>query len=205
MTILDDHSRRTAQTPVNAANQCILVGGSFTQGWELSDSETFAWRIQQQLPDVAVRNYGTGRYGTCQSLLLMERILPSIKGPAVVVYGFIGHHEDRNVAPADWIGILSEYSHRGHVRLPFATWEDGRGLVRQRPAAYLELPLRTHLATVTAMEKIVMTVTAARRTKQKRRVTQEILMAMKRLCDNHRAGFLVAFLNFPPPKPNDAT
>ena len=38
----------------------ILVGDSYTEGWAVSDDETYAWKLQDRLPDMRVVNFGTG-------------------------------------------------------------------------------------------------------------------------------------------------
>ena len=84
VTILADGSRATSAVPKAAQATVLLIGGSFTRGSGVSDSETLAWKLQEEYPFVAVRNQGTGAYGTYQSLLLLERTLselpPSVAG-----------------------------------------------------------------------------------------------------------------------------
>ena len=94
LTFLENGRRVTSRksaTPDGEANgipELILVGGSFTQGWAISDDETFAWKLQERFPNLEVKNYGTGGYGTYQALLTMRRVLPQQESPKLVVYGF---------------------------------------------------------------------------------------------------------------------
>lgn len=76
-----------------------LLGCSFVEGFGLDDVDTFAWKLQERLPQYSVRNYGVGGFGTYQSLLMLrqlprndERLLDSI-----VVYGFAAFHTYRNI------------------------------------------------------------------------------------------------------------
>jgi hypothetical protein len=76
--------------------------------------------LQGKHPEVAIRNYGTGGYGTYQSLLVLERLFanPRSSRPEWVLYRFIEHHEIRYVAGPQWTRLLASTSSRGRVNLP---------------------------------------------------------------------------------------
>ena len=57
-----------------------------------------------------IKNFAVGGYGTYQSLLMQERILGYKKNIKVIVYGFIDHHELRNVAAGSWMSFLNKFS-----------------------------------------------------------------------------------------------
>ncbi len=197
ITILPDGRRQSRPDSPPAGNSLpllVCVGGSYTMGWALSDQETFAWQLQRDFPRADVRNYGVAGYGTLQCLLLLEKILPALNHPALVVYGFHEHHEVRNVAPARWLAALSKYSRRGHVYLPYATLDRGGNWVRHAPERYPAWPLRTHSALITAMEELFVKIRAYRRTRQKREVTEALLREMNALCTKWGATLLVVIL-----------
>src|SRR5579885_1261991 len=73
-TILVDGRRSTGPAGPPGRPIVALIGCSFTQGIGLSDDETYAWDLQARNPRVEIRNYGTGGYGTYQSLLVLERL-----------------------------------------------------------------------------------------------------------------------------------
>jgi hypothetical protein len=172
----------------------ICLGGSYTQGWAVSDDETFAWKLQSKLPARKVLNYGTSAYGTYQSLLVLERLLPTLDSSAIILYGFTHFHEERNVASSDWLETLARYSRRGHVFVPFASL-NREGLCRNAPESYPAWPLREHLVTVRLAEKAFMNVKAKRRTAQKTIVTEELILEMNRLCKERSVGFAVVLLH----------
>jgi hypothetical protein len=169
----------------------FTIGCSFTQGWAISDSETYAWRLQEHFPSVEVRNYGTGGYGTFQSLLTLERAFRQGLRPRLVLYGFMLEHEFRNVAPAFWLKHLSQFARRAHVEVPYCTIDGADKLVRHAPEGYLALPLRRSLATVAFAGENIMKLKTRGRFAQKRRVTERLLQEMQQLCQAHDAEFRV--------------
>jgi hypothetical protein len=167
-----------------------------TQGWTLSDDETYAWKLQERFSDLEVSNYGTGGYGTYQSLLLLERLLSNPGfAPALVIYGLATFHEDRNVAGWYWLKLLSLYSHRGHIEVPYCDLDPATGwLRRHQPEAYPAWPLKRLLATVALAEEAFSRLESERRILQRRAVTEQLLLEMSGLCRKKGIPFLVALL-----------
>jgi lysophospholipase L1-like esterase len=71
-TILADGSRVTAGERENRVRPVLVLGDSFTQGWAVSDEETYAWKLQERFPTARFVNYGTAGYSTYQSLLRLK-------------------------------------------------------------------------------------------------------------------------------------
>lgn len=198
ITLLPEGTRTTGTGGNRAALRVAFVGCSITMGWAISDEETFAWRVQQRFPSLRILNYGTGGYGSYQSLLLLERIFARPDAPQAVVYGFIQHHESRNVADPSWLRLLSTFSRRGTVGVPYCTLDDDGQLVRHPPARYPEWPLHRSLASVAFLEQRYAEFWGkARRTRQ-RAVTDRLLLAMRDLTERHGARFTVAVLQVAP-------
>ena len=196
ITFQDNGQRRTGVDVSNTEGEIVVVGGSFSQGWGIRDSETYAWKLQQEYPSLKVVNYGTGGYGSYQSLLVLEQELPRMTSPKFVLYGFIDHHEVRNVASASWLRILSSYSRRGHVATPFATVDENNDIVRHLPEGYLSLPFRKSSAVIEVIERAYMRIKTMKRFKQRRIVTEAILLQMDKLSKDYGATFFVVLLNF---------
>jgi hypothetical protein len=195
VTFLEHGQRRTGpDAVVNFEGTLVLIGDSFTQGWAISDDETYAWKLQNAFPFFKVLNYGTGGYGSYQSLLLLERELPGLILPKFVLYGFLEHHEVRNVAPGRWLATLSSLSMRGHIDTPFAIFTPGEGLVRHPPVRYLSLPFRESLASIALVEKFYMDVTTRNRLSQKRQVTEQVFLQMNKISEEYNAIFVVVIL-----------
>jgi hypothetical protein len=195
MSFEADGARSTGAGPAAGKGTIAIVGCSFTEGFAISDDETFAWKLQQRFPSMRVRNHGHGGYGTYQSLLLLERILSQRPPPVMALYGFYEGHEIRNVATADWLRMLAMLARR-HVGIsaPYATLgEDGR-IVRHRPEPYPSWPLRESSATITFLEHGYARLAARRRSSQREAVTEQLLLEMKRACAAKGTDFFVVFL-----------
>jgi hypothetical protein len=196
ITFLENGRRRTGlNTSLSSAGELVVVGDSFTQGWAISDSETYTWKLQEKFPFFQVLNYGTGGYGSYQSLLVLERELPHLARPRFVLYGFNEFHEARNVAPGWLLANFASYSHRAHVYVPFTTYDSRNGMLRHPPERYLSLPFRESSALVTFIEKSYMDFTTRERALQKMVVTKQILLQMNKVCSEHQAIFVVILLS----------
>lgn len=173
----------------------VFCGGSFAQGWAISDNETLPWKIQKELNDFEVLNYATGGYGTYQSLLVLERNLPLLDSSKFVFYGFFDHHEVRNVAPTSWIKTLSNFSKRNHVAVPYMTMTINDSLERISPEKYHTFPLHKHSSIVRLIEKVKDKVFDDGRVNQKRIVTEQIIIEMNKLCKSYGTKFVFVILS----------
>ena len=194
ITFLDQGQRLTKAKETASNKEVVIVGGSVTQGWAINDNETYPWKIQKQYPSLNVLNYGTGGYGSYQSLLVLEKELPRLISPITVLYGFIQHHEVRNVSSGEWLKELSRHSREDHVFLPYVTFEEDNGLVRHAPERYLALPFRESLATIALIERAYMKIKTKNRNYKKRLVTEQVLLEMNRITEQYGARFVLALL-----------
>jgi hypothetical protein len=195
-TISADGRRSTGSEGRPGLPVVALIGCSFTQGIGLSDEETYAWNLQAKNPEVAIRNYGTGGYGTYQSLLVMERLCadPQSPRPELFLYGYIEHHEIRNVAAAEWIRLLASTSSRGRVDLPFCSIEVDGSLRRHDPEHYPIFPLMRYSSVVNQLHQSFMDLLTRPRNGQGRRVTERLIAEMDRTCRSKGASFAVLLL-----------
>lgn len=196
VTFLENGRRRTAvNSSLNSVGELVLIGDSFTQGWAISDSETYAWKLQEKFPFLHVLNYGTGGYGTYQSLLMLERELPRLANPKFVLYGFLpDHHEIRNAASGSWLATLSSYSRRSHIDVPFATFDEKNSMVRHPPERYVSLPFRESSALIAFIEKSYMFLKTRDRFLKKRLTTEQLLLQMNRVSVENNATFATVIL-----------
>lgn len=104
----DGRRANRASETKTAKTRAILVGCSFTQGYGVSDNETYSYLLDEKYPEVRFDNYGTGGYGTMQSLLMTKYVFSNTPVPDLVIYGYIPNHEDRNVASASWASALRD-------------------------------------------------------------------------------------------------
>lgn len=161
MTFWSDGRRATRPNPEKSGSTAliILAGCSITQGYGIADSETMGWRLQEHNPSLDVENYGTGGYGTYQTLLRLEEVLAERTAsaqPALVVYNYFSWHVLRDIAPFEWVlkfrdrqgayfappsVTIAEGSLVEHPLIRFAMWplEDELALVAMAKRAYLHI------------------------------------------------------------------
>lgn len=194
MTFLKDGMRYSGAPQIKENDDIVFLGGSFTQGWSISDNETFAWKIQKKIPSANILNYGSGGYGTYQSLLKLERIFKGSRTPLQVIYGFISHHQIRNIALSNWAKALSQFSKRAHVYIPYATIDNNGEFKRHLPEGYGPWLLRESLATVAFLQDVYMQHKDRYKFSRVRKVTEKIILEMNNLCKNNNSKFTVALL-----------
>jgi hypothetical protein len=195
MTFWSDGLRSTAPERLGKSNRVVVVGGSVTQGWAVSDESTWPWRLQVAFPDFEFLNFGTAGYGTYQSLLALERYLSSGRPePSVVIYGLIAAHEQRNVAGPGWIRGMSKAADLEVIAIPHATLDSEGQLERRPPIVHPSWPLKQSSALVAFLEKRYVDWAGRRRRVQASQVTRALLIEMKRVSEAHGAELLVAVL-----------
>jgi hypothetical protein len=201
-TILPDGRRATAPEDAPGRPEIVVVGGSYTMGWAIGDADTWAWRVQELLPDRRVMNFAVSGYGTYQSLLVLERELPRLAAPRDVVYGMIQHHKNRNVADTAWLRTLDLLTRGEAAAVPYVTLDRHGGLVRHPPLAYPRPPLRDESAIVHLFARLALE-WHPRERMPKLRVLEALLREMARVSAAHGARLWVALLEFQDPRVED--
>jgi hypothetical protein len=198
VTIHAGGRRATSRAGNPDGRPLVLVGGSFTEGAGVADEETYAWRLQEHLPELRVLNYGTAAYGTYQSLLMLEEVLPGLGDPAAVIYGVIGHHKRRNGASPTWLEIMTARTSASRAGLPWVSLDGEGRLVREPLLAWPTLPGRHLLATVAFAERMWVEFEARDRGGGRRRMRQELTREMAELASRYGAAFAAVILSSPP-------
>jgi hypothetical protein len=168
----------------------LVVGCSFTQGEGIPDNEPYPHVINRALPDFEVLNFGTGGYGTYQSLLRMRSYFRASHSPTpLVIYGLNGHHATRNVATADWVSLLT--TRDGRYLVPPHVRRSG-GQFTETPSFPIGLwPLETRSALITLVHLAVMWRMRAATTAEKVAVLHELLRQMNDTARDNKASLLV--------------
>ncbi|MEW6076371.1 MAG: hypothetical protein AB1724_01020 [Thermodesulfobacteriota bacterium] len=174
--------------------QVVVIGDSLTYGYGLSDEETWPWLLQQRTPCTRVLNYGTPGYGTYQCLLTLERILPELSSPRIVLYGFLEHHLVRNVAPPSWRAVLN--MNRGQeARLPYVSIDQEDRLIRHPAASVRPWPFSRSLALVRFSQVMVLSTLQGREYfKAMDMAWQRLMTEMRDLCAARGARLVVVVL-----------
>lgn len=198
INIEEDSNRTTGIKSKNKKN-ILIIGGSFTQGWGVNDRQTYPFLLQQMFKKYNIYNFAQSGYGGFQSLLLIEEKIKEKNPLELIIYGFIEHHEQRNVAREDWLETLLKYSNKSQkfkIKVPYATLNKNNVLVYNKPIGYLELPLREQLAFVNLLEKFYMHQFNRTRKKIQKKVTEKIFLELNELAKKNNAKFLVANLHY---------
>ncbi|MEA2907527.1 MAG: hypothetical protein QOI12_4914 [Alphaproteobacteria bacterium] len=86
-TTIDHGIRQNFDETTVRTGAVLAVGDSFTEGWDVADSESWPAYLEK-LTGVAVVNAGIGGYGTDQIVLRAEQLLPIVK-PKILIVGFL--------------------------------------------------------------------------------------------------------------------
>ena len=196
LTILDDGSRFNGQINSNKKEKIIFIGGSLTQGQAVDDAETFSWILQKKIKNYKVKNYGVGGYGGTQSFLKLKSIFKIQNDIKLVIYGFIPHHEIRNIAAGSWMYLLKENSRGtgGKVSLPYASLEK-KNIRIHKPKKYLEIPFGDKSALISKVEKRILKIESFKRSLKKNEISKKIILDMNKISKQHQSEFILLFLN----------
>lgn len=192
INILEDGNRFTGVSS-KKKEKIIIIGGSFTQGWGVNDHETYSFKLQSKLKDYEVINFGQSGYGTVQSYLLLKEVFNKYNNIKLVFYGFIDHHEYRNVARGEWLETLLKYSGGKNnliPKVPYAILDSENNIIIKDPISYTQLPLREISALVTTIEKIYMKATTKKRKKIQKDVVDKISIEMNNIAESKKAKFI---------------
>jgi hypothetical protein len=149
MTFWPSRQRASRPDPARTGPRVDIVGDSITQGYGVTDAETYVWKLGTLLPGVSFENLGVGGYGTYQSLLVQQ--MRSDDPPRLTVYGFYGDHLYRNVAFLSWVRALRDAE--GHNVVPPHVTIGSGALIRHAGRSEPVWPLERHLATVTELHR----------------------------------------------------
>jgi hypothetical protein len=194
LTINNDGSRKTGEISENN-KKIIFIGGSITQGWAVDDNETFTSLIQKKNYNYKIKNYGVGGYGGYQSLLFLKRILNNNNDIKLIIYGFIPHHEFRNIAAGSWIYLLNQFSSRGIVSIPYASLDKDNNLINNTPISYLNLPFGKKSSLISKVEKRIMKIKSLSREKSKFEISKKIILEMKKISKDKDIDFKLLSLD----------
>lgn len=193
-TILRDGSRITNKENIKSKNHILLLGGSITQGHGVDDTETFAFKLQNELKKVNLYNFGIGGYGSYQSYLLLENLLEKGNKYNLIIYFFIEHHLVRNYGDAKWLAHLSKYSKRNHLYLPYARLKN-TNLQRFEPIKYLELPYSNKIVFLHKIQKNFMEFKLRIKEDEKFKIFLKIIEQMNKSSAENKANFIFINLN----------
>lgn len=192
INILEEGNRFTGLDS-KKKEKIIIIGGSFTQGWGVNDNETYSFNLQAQIKNYEILNFGQSGYGTVQSYLLLKEIFNKYDNIKLVLYGFIDHHEYRNVARAEWLEILLKFSSKNNKvkpKIPYAILNSENKIIIKDPISYIQLPLREFSALVNVIEKIYMKVITKSRKKIQKDLVDKLSLEINNITESKKAKFI---------------
>ena len=105
-TIEPDGSRATSYKSHQASRRLYIFGDSVTWGWPNEDEYTFAWLLQQRLPDYSVRNFAQNGYGNIQALIQVRKLRDKIRPNDIVLLMYANYFNNRNVAAPSHLRVF---------------------------------------------------------------------------------------------------
>jgi len=168
----------------------VILGDSISQGYGITDSETYGYIVQARHPEWNIENLATGGYGGYQSLLMLRKIYAEkFLQPKLVVYAYANFHAGRDVANYDWV---EKYTNRNGEWFapPNVIPRDG-GLMEQPLTVYKAWPLEYNSRLVRLLKKAYLKVIYGRRQKYEDEVTRLLIAEMRRLSESNGAQFLI--------------
>ncbi|HEX8920348.1 MAG TPA: SGNH/GDSL hydrolase family protein [Pyrinomonadaceae bacterium] len=195
-TLRATHPRNVAK--VEGEKQEIwLFGDSITYGWSVNDEETYAWLLQEKLPDYEVVNFGVSGYGTLHSLIQLREAIQSGRRPRLAVIVYASFHDVRNTFIRIRRKMLATSTHLGPLNQPYATLgKDGKLQLWMDTLEFREFPLMRHSALVHALEEAYDRY--EERHSRSHEVTKAIIKEFSDLCEANRIELVVAALTSDP-------
>lgn len=195
-TVNPDASRVTANSQnVASKNTIIFLGDSFVQGYALNDNETFTWKLQEKFPNSKIINFGTGGYGTYQSLLSLKHYLnnPQSEKDVTFVYLFNVFHELRNVGDVAWLTILYSPPKDSGFHFPYCISAQDNKLECVKSPGILVGNIVQTLRTLALINETYNRLLSLPRLSKKREVTKLIFEKMKEASKQNK--LLIAFFD----------
>lgn len=161
MTFRDDGTRRAPAEPKAATGPdegVLFFGASYVQGYGVPDTDTFFQRLNEQLPGVGFRSYGTGGYNTLQAAMLAREVLdaaPAGVRPQLVVYAFSDGDTRRNVAQHSV--VLNLRGPGGRFVVPPHVRIQGGDAERRESSVIEPWPGARYLAIVMLLQRVAIT------------------------------------------------
>jgi hypothetical protein len=149
--------------------------------------------VNRELKHLEVINYGTGAYGTYQSLLRVRSYFraPHPQTP-LVIYGLLGHHMIRNLASNEWVSTLT--TRDGRFLIPPHVRSSGDQILEYKAHPVDLWPLETSTASVALAHAAVLKISRKRPWQEHHEAIRQLLTHMKSTTAENKASLLVVNL-----------
>lgn len=130
-----------------------ILGGSYTYGWSVNDTESYPYLLQREFPQYQVVNFGVPGFGTLQSYLQFKEALDNNCAPDIVILAYAGFHDMRNVGSRMWYKTLAPFNKLGPLDQPVARFVDTTLQLYYEPLNYQPWKYQDKLAIAHAWEQ----------------------------------------------------
>lgn len=169
-----------------------IFGCSFTYGWGIDDQDTYAWLLQEAMPEYEVVNFGVNGYGTLHSLIQFRQALAT-KKPKAAILVYASFHDARNTFLRKRRKAVSTWNRLGPLVQPYARLDgDGQLRIEVADVEYHEFPLMRRSAVAHLVEMVYNQYEAWRT--PSRRVTEALIDEMAALARANDVRFEFAFI-----------
>jgi hypothetical protein len=144
---IDHDGFRVTDSPSQAARVVLCLGCSFTFGHGVADDEHYPAILGRQYwTGVKVRNAGVNGWGTAQAFLFAQDYLANHEVPALVLYGWVPYHLERNYRRKSWLDFLTHFGRKN----PYFEIENSQLCFQGLAGPELGLPLTPALRSTEA-------------------------------------------------------
>ncbi|MCB9231455.1 MAG: hypothetical protein H6581_07325 [Bacteroidia bacterium] len=169
-----------------------ILGGSFTYGWGIETEESFPFLLQNQLPELKIRNFGVPAFGPHQSFDLLHNQLGQSPKPKMVVLAYASFHNQRVTCNDFWLKALAGLQATEGFYYPWFRLENGEQKRGMQKVAYHPLPGQKISAFVHFLE--IQGNHAQEKNLQSFQTTRELLEDMVDFCRENQITFCLAGL-----------
>lgn len=178
-------------------------GCSFTYGMGVSDSETYPYLLQQEIPQFNIQNHGVPGYGQIQLLNQLRKQVQLFQYTKYIVLNYIPFHDERNALNAHYeeklnIGyqLTQEKSETlsADFSYPFAKLEGDELIMDKRHIQEIvgSFELRTFSAIANQLSSLVMKLRS--NGEEDFKLTKAIIEEINQRCENLGIELLMTFM-----------
>ena len=187
---------------INKYNKTIeLHGCSYTYGFGIDDSLSYAYQLQQKLENTKVLNKAVLGYGNVQSYLLLEQAINQGKKPDIAVINYASFHDDRNVLTPNYRKDLKNgfanadpimRSRYQELRYPYIVSQNNQVEIKWENwnSIYQNWPKRESSALINVLQTISDRFTSSHFEKEK--LTNQLFLKFKTLCKTNNIRLIIA-------------
>src|SRR5262245_35182151 len=174
--------------------QLFVYGCSVAYGYGLADSQTLPYLLQQRLPTIRVRNYAVPGFAQTQAYLQLKKAVATGNAPKIVVLTYAFFHDIRNTLCRVRRKEVYPYNRKtgiDQISYPVATYDGPDSFsIHYERFRYTEWPLMQYSALVHLLETEFNE--AEVKTKRSHEVSEILINAIHRLCQQHNIELIVA-------------